>query len=73
MCLGTLFYFDVFVMILLQAYFSLLYNMLKLYKYCCYTMTLIDSNKFHTLINTFGTIVFVLTLLWAVWFASKMD
>jgi hypothetical protein len=35
--------------------------------------TLINSQQFHALANTLGTIAFILAVLWAVWFASKMD
>ncbi|MDJ0651004.1 MAG: delta-aminolevulinic acid dehydratase [Xenococcaceae cyanobacterium MO_188.B19] len=37
------------------------------------TMTLINTAEFHALANTIGTIVFLLTLIWAIWFASRMD
>ncbi|WP_267384038.1 delta-aminolevulinic acid dehydratase [Cyanobacterium sp. uoEpiScrs1] len=36
-------------------------------------MTLIDSDTFHTFAITVGTLVFLSIVLWAVWFAFRMD
>lgn len=36
-------------------------------------MTLINTAEFHALANTFGTIMFILTVIWAIWYASRMD
>ncbi|MDJ0744906.1 MAG: delta-aminolevulinic acid dehydratase [Xenococcaceae cyanobacterium MO_167.B27] len=36
-------------------------------------MTLINTQQFHALANAIGTILFIFTVLWAFWFASRMD
>ncbi len=36
-------------------------------------MTLIDTQKFHALANAIGTALFIFTVLWAIWFASRME
>ncbi|WP_416309658.1 delta-aminolevulinic acid dehydratase [Spirulina sp. 06S082] len=36
-------------------------------------MTFIDSYFWHTWIDRFCTMLFILTVLWAFWFAAKMD
>ncbi|MGF1540163.1 MAG: delta-aminolevulinic acid dehydratase [Pleurocapsa sp.] len=37
------------------------------------TMTLIDTAEFHALANSIGTIMFIMAIIWAIWFASRMD
>jgi hypothetical protein len=36
-------------------------------------MTLIDSNQISMVAFTLGTLVFTGVVLWALWFASRMD
>jgi hypothetical protein len=36
-------------------------------------MTLIDSHQISTLTLAVGTLVFTGVLVWAIWFASRMD
>nr|ADN15181.1 conserved hypothetical protein [Gloeothece verrucosa PCC 7822] len=36
-------------------------------------MTLIDSHLFNLFANSLGTILFIGFVIWAFWFASKMD
>ncbi|ACK67942.1 hypothetical protein PCC8801_4003 [Rippkaea orientalis PCC 8801] len=36
-------------------------------------MTLIDSAAFHTFAITVGTLLFAFIVVWALWYASKMD
>ncbi|WP_407809844.1 delta-aminolevulinic acid dehydratase [Spirulina subsalsa] len=37
------------------------------------TITLINSHSWHTWVDMFCTLLFAMTVIWAFWFASRMD